>query len=142
MKFMLGLLLLVGIGWATVYYAGGYGSFDPNKQGQQARAAVSPGMTHTKAFDACGDPHRVQKIRREVEKVGGEEIEIFVPGPPADTTRERINERIANGDFPYGFVIPYRFSQSVAFAIHFDEAGIVTQIEDLATMANLLQYKD
>lgn len=142
MKLVLGLLVLVGLGWVVLYYGGGYGSFDPSEQGRQAKAAIGPGMSHTQVFDICGNPRRVRKIRREVKNVGGQKIEMLVPGPPADTTRERIDERVKSGEFPLGFVIPYRYSDSVAFAVHFDSTGTVEHVEDLATMATLLQYDD
>lgn len=142
MKFILVLLLLVGVGWGILYFTGGYGSFDPSEQGRKARAALAPGITHTRAFDLCGDPRKVQKIRRHVERVHGEEIVTYVPGPPANTSRERIDERVKAGGFPHGFVIPYRYSESVAFAVRFDELGIVEGVQDLVTMADLLQYKD
>ena len=142
MKAIIVLLALVGAGWLALYFGGSYGSFDASEQGRQAKAAVAPGMTHTQAFDICGDPRNVRSIRREVNKRGGEELEFFVPGPKVKTTRERLAERVKDGDFPYGFVVPYRFSDSVAFAVHFDGTGAVEYVEDLATMADLLQYKD
>jgi len=142
MKVIIVLLALVGVGWLAVYYGGGYGSFDPSEQGRQAKAAVAPGMTHTQAFDACGEPRKVRRINRVVKKVAGRELVSYVPGPEAKTTRQRIGERIKAGDFPDGFVIPYRFSDSVAFAVKFDSQGIVESVYDLGTMADLLQYKD
>jgi len=142
MKVIIVLLVLVAVGWLVVFYGGGYGSFDPSEQGRQAKASIGPGMSPAQVFDACGDPHRIRTIRREIKKIGGQEIEQFVAGPEANTTRERVGERVQAGDFPYGFVIPYRFSDSVAFAVHFDSTGTVESVEDLTTMADLLQYKD
>ena len=142
MKVIIVLLALVGACWAAVYFGGSYGSFDPSEQGRQAKAALAVGMTQGKAFDVCGDPRKVRKIRRQVKKHRGEEIETFVPGAEVKTTRERIAERVKAGEFPHGFVVPYRFSESVAFAVHFDSTGTVEYVEDLATMADLLQYKD
>ncbi len=142
MKVIIVLLALVAACWAAVYFGGSYGSFDPSEQGRQAKAALAVGMQHSKAFDVCGDPRKVRKIRRQVREFQGEEIETFIPGPVVKTTRERVAERVKSGDFPHGFVIPYRFSESVAFAVHFDSTGTVEYVEDLATMADLLQYKD
>jgi len=142
MKVIFVLLALVGAGWLAVYYGGGYGSFDPSDQGRKARAAVAPGMSHTQAFDACGDPRKVRKIRRVVERVDGREVVTFRPGPEVETTRERLEQRIKEDAFPHGFVVGYRYSESVAFAVHFDKDGTVEYVEDLRTMADLLQYNE
>jgi len=142
MKAIIVLLVLVAIGGVAVFYGGGYGSFDASEQGRQAKAAIGPGMSHTQVFDVCGEPRKIRQIRREVKKIGGQEVEDFVPGPEVKTTGQRVGERITAGDFPHGFVIPYRFSDSVAFAVYFDSTGTVVHVEDLVTMADLLQYKD
>jgi hypothetical protein len=55
--------------------------------------------------------------------------------------RKVLEPRLANNEVPHGFILSYLFSNSVAFAVVFDETGAVTEVHDEETMADLLQYK-
>lgn len=142
MKLIIGLLVLVGIGWAVMYYAGGYNTFDASDQGIKAKAAITPGMTWKKAFDVTDDPKKWQVIQREVSTLGGQQIETFKPGPQAPFTRENLEKRLQENSIPHGFQCTFAYSDSVAFTIVFDGFGDVDHVEDAVTMTDMLQMKD
>ena len=142
MKALLALLVLIALGWVVVYYAGGYHSFDPSEEGRQAKAALSPGMPFGQACDVTGDPREYQIISRKVRRVGDEEIVTMVPAQPVKCTRDRINERLAEGSLPYGFLCTFRYSNTVAFTVSYDDTGAVMEVFDAATIADLLDQRD
>jgi hypothetical protein len=138
MKFILGLLAAIGLGWVVLYYTGGVGAFDPAEQGRQAKAALRPGMSFDQACDLTGDPRKYQIINRKVRRFQGEEFVSLVPAPPVDCTRARIKERLAEGSLPYGFVCAFTYSADVAFTVKYDEAGAVASVEEVMTFSNWL----
>ena len=142
MKAVAILLLLIAIGGVALIYGGGFASFDPTQQGLDAKANITPGMTWTKVIDVAGEPGKFSRILRKTEKIGGQEIEAFRPEPESKFTREKVATAIDEGTVPWGFLVYYNFSQSVAFAVTFDDTGIVTGLHDLTTMADLLQMND
>ena len=142
MKAILTLLVLVGIGWASVYFLGGYANWDPSEQGRKARAAITPGMSVAQVVDIAGEPRKYRPMKKETDDSGGELIEFIVPGPPNTFNLESVEHRLQEGSLPHGLMITYMFSNRVAFSVMFDGNGTVTHTEDAVTMADLLQMSD
>lgn len=142
MKAVAILLLLMAIGGAALIYGGGFASFDPTQQGLDAKANITPGMTWTKVIDVAGEPGKFSRILRKTEQIGGREIEVFKSEPESKYTYQKVATAIDEGIVPWGFIVTYNFSQSVAFAVTFDDTGIVKGVDDMPTMADLLQLND
>lgn len=138
MKAGLVFLLLVALVFGIIFYSGGVSSFDPSDQGIKARAALTPGMPFSQACDITGDPKKYRIINRKVKKIGGEEIVMFVPSPRVKCSRDRINQRLAEGSLPYGFVCTFTYSASVAFTVEYDQTGAVAKIVDAVTHNSML----
>ncbi len=51
-------------------------------------------------------------------------------------------ERIKENSLPNGFRFEFIYSAQAAFAVNFDSSGTVTHVEDIATMADLLQTRE
>jgi hypothetical protein len=49
----------------------------------------------------------------------------------------KVASAVNSGRYANGFVLSYHFSQQVAFDVTFNAAGIVVDIEDAATVADL-----
>ncbi|MCH7591744.1 MAG: hypothetical protein IH989_03035 [Planctomycetes bacterium] len=130
-------LVLVGAVFGIVFYSGGISGFDPSDQGLKARAALAPGMSFSQACDLTGDPKKFRIINRKVERIRGEEIVFFVPSPRVKCSRERINERLAEGSLPYGFVCTFTYSASVAFTVEYDKTGAVVAVTDAVTQNSI-----
>lgn len=137
MKVGLVLLLLAGVAFGVIFYSGGVSSFDPSDQGLKARAALTPGMSFSQACDLTGDPKKFRIINRKVEKIRGEEVVSFVPSPRVKCSRERINERLAEGSLPHGFLCTFTYSASVAFTVKYDQTGSIVLVMDAMTHNSL-----
>ena len=120
MKVILVLVVIVGLGGVVLYYAGGYESFDPTEQGEQAKAALRPGMSFAQACALTGDPTEYCVIKRKVRRFEGHEIVEMVPTPPMKCTRDRINSRLTEGSLPYGFLCTFTYSRTLAFTLQYD----------------------
>ncbi len=142
MKVVIGLLALFGLGWCAVYFLGGYTSFDPSKQGIDARLNLAPGMGWEEVFEITTEPQRYRPILMKKKRIGGETMEFLEPGPPNKFNRDGFAQRLADNGLPHGFTCTFTYSSSVAFTVTFDGTGQVTSIHDAPTMADLLQYKD
>lgn len=142
MKVLFAFTLIVCISVAMVYYRGGFSGFDATKQGETARAAVTPGMSWQKVFQVVKEPRKYQAIYRKVKTIGGVEVEYFEMGPPNKFNRTSFDTRMVDNGLPHGFRVVYRYSELVAFAVTFDGAGNVAGVEDVATMADFLQLRD
>lgn len=142
MKVFFGLLLAVGLVLVVVFKFGGYASFDATQQGKDARAKIGRGMMWTKVFDITGNPRRYRTIQRTVQRIGGEEMEFFKPGPANKFKRASVAARIAENSMPHGFMSTHSFSSQEAFTVTFDATGTVVGVEDAMTMADLLQTRD
>ena len=142
MKFILGLAIVGGIVAALPWYAGGLNTFDPTQQGKDAKKAIGPGMTWTQVIDVADEPGKYQMVVMQIKKVLGEEVEVFKPAAPTKFKRQRLEERIAANELEHGFIFPYRFSEKVAFAVWFDGTGTVRHVENLMTMADLLDTRE
>ncbi len=142
MKIIFGLFVVIGVGWAALYYGGGYGSFDADEQARTAKAAITSGMSWTQVFDIAREPRKYRIMVKKKRRVGGQDIEYLVPSPLVKFSKDRLVQRLAENSLPDGFVITYNYSNREAFTVTFDGAGNVSSIEDATTMADLLQTKD
>jgi hypothetical protein len=137
LKLFVAVVVLGGVGLVIAYYWGGTRTFDPTAQGQQAKAALAPGMTWQQVVDAAGKPLRFQTIH-EMTKRG---VTTYERGAPRKFEREGLEGELANNAHPHGFVFSYEFSPQSSFAVEFDNAGVAQSIEDLMTIADLLDTR-
>ena len=142
MKIIFVLFVVVGVGWAALYYAGGYDPLDPTEQGRTAKAAIKPGMSWTQVFDIAREPRKYRIMNMKKRRVGGQDIEYLEPSPLVKFSKDRLLQRLAENSLPHGFVITYNYSNREAFTVTFDGTGNVKSIADASTMADLLQTKD
>jgi hypothetical protein len=139
MKLVVGFLVILIAGGALLYYGGGYKSFNPTEIGEKARAAIVPGMSWSKVIDAAGDPKEYRVMVKQVRETDGQPTGFLEPSSRNPFDRKRFEERQKTGGLPDGFQFPYSFSNSVAFQVTFDGMGNVSSVDDLTTMADLLQ---
>lgn len=137
MKLLIGLFVLGGIGIGAVYLIGGYASFDPTEQGKQAKAAITPGMTWNQAVTAAGGPQRY-RVFRLVKRRNKEDL---VRSGQLKFEMDLFTNDMTNKSFAHGFIFEYVFSPQAAFSVHFDARGRVEFVEDLKTMADLLDQR-
>ncbi len=142
MKAIIVLMLVIGLVIAGVYFFGGYKSFDPDKQGRDAKAAIKPGMTWTQVIAVAGENPKLQTISISKRKVGKKIEEERMVGPKVPFNKARVASKLSANEYPNGFVLSYHFSEQVAFAVEFDGKGVVTEIGDEMTMADLLQSRE
>ncbi len=151
MKVVIILIALVAVGLAAIYYFSGYATFDPTKEGLEAKEAIEPGMSWTEVLDIAGEKAKYQEVSKQKASAVGsmatvldsdeEEGYVLVAAPKQPFDRKRVAGLLADGKMPYGFVLSYLFSDSVAFRVVFDETGSVVRVDDEQTMADLLQMK-
>ncbi len=142
MKVLFFFMAMVALGLAALYYGGGFSGFDATKQGKEARKAIGPGMMWNQVFDVAREPRKYQTIHRKVTRVGGEDMEYFEPGPPNKFVLATFKRRLANNEYPHGFLVTYHYSNQEAFIVNFDSTGTVKYVENAMTMADLLQTRD
>jgi hypothetical protein len=142
MKIVVGIIALILVGLAAMYFFGGYKELDPDKQGREAKAAITPGMTFKQVIDAAGKPRKARTISVHKRKDGDEWIEDEQIGPLSEFKQNVIEDRLRQNNAPYGFILHYYFSDQVAFEVRFDAQGVVEEIYDVRTMADLLQTRD
>ena len=142
MKALVILLLLIAAGGATAWYISTYEEFDPTQQGQEAREAISPGMTWREVIEATTEPKKYCRLIKKEEEIAGEIIEMINPGKPINFTFDRFAERFEKGELPEGFVFRYFYSAKEAFAVIFDSPGTVVRVQKMATGRSLLQLDD
>lgn len=141
MKAIITLLVLGGLVLGGIYMFGGYRDFDPDKQGNEARAAIKPGMSLHQVVLKAGSNPRYQAINRMETKRGGHTVSEVRIGSPVAFDEKKVEQRIKDKMVPEGFVLTYNYSERVAFAVQFDGEGKVTDINDVTTMADLLQTR-
>jgi len=141
MKAIISIVVVLAIAMAAVYYWGGYRTFDPSEQGRQAKAAIKPGMTWKQVIDKAGKGGKFRSIVVTTRKIRGEDVTDTILGPPVELNTDRIAAKLSANEMRDGFIIQYDFSQSVAFSVFFDSTGLVTDIQDNLTMADLLGTK-
>jgi hypothetical protein len=135
MKVILVMMVALAIGVGVLYFRGGYKDFDPNEQGRKVKAAIAPGMTLAQVVKVS-EPKEWRPMVKETRN----KITIVQPGPFNKFNINTVNTRIKNNELPDGFAIDYQFSAATAFRVTFDDAGIVTDVEDLATVADLFDH--
>lgn len=138
LKIIVGVIVLAGVGLYLVYQFSGVNSFDPTEQGRQAKAAIAIGMTWQEVVDGAGPPRTYQIIMRGSRN--GQPV--YRPGGRQDFSADKLAAEIADRQTPFGFVFPYMFSAQVAFEVAFDDQGVVVDIVDTPTMADLLQTRE
>lgn len=138
MKALLVSIALVALLLISVYYLGGFSTFDASEQGRLAKEALHPGMTFDDACDVTGDPKEFRIIREKTVRIGGEERVELVPSVPIKCTRDKVKTRIQEGANPHGFLCTFAYSNAVAFTVKYDDAGAVVGVEDATTLADLL----
>jgi len=141
MKVIIGLLVVLGLVIAGVYYLGGYSSFDPNQQGEQAKAAIKPGMTWTQVIAVAGENPKLQTISVSKRKISGQVREERMLGAKVNFSKSQLADRLKYNEYPNGFILSYVFSERVAFDVLFDGTGKVVSVSDAMTMADLLQTR-
>lgn len=134
-------LVMAAIG-VTIYYAGGLKGFDPSRQGLDAKAKIGPGMKWTAVLDITGAPSKFQPLIAKQQRIGGQDMEFIEVGPGNKFSRENIERRLADKSLPHGFLCTFLFSDTVAFTVKFDGDGLVENVNDAPTMADLLQTRD
>jgi hypothetical protein len=142
MKVLLVLIVLAVIVVGLVYKFGGYQNFDPTQQGRDAKAKIQPGMTAKQVVDIAGPNGKYHYISIRKEKIAGKVVETTVKGPPKPLNMDYLADQILKKELPNGFSLEYVFSQQAAFDVTFDSAGKVTHIEDVKTMADLLDTRE
>ena len=142
MKVILVLIVLAIIVVGLVYKFGGYGNFDPSAQGREAKAKIQPGTTIKQVVDIAGPNGKFHNISVQKHKVRGEEVVNTVKGPAVDFSADQLTARVKRKELPNGFTIEYMFSQQAAFEVLFDSTGKVTDVEDVKTMADLLDSRE
>jgi hypothetical protein len=141
-KAAIALLVIVAAILLGVYYFGGVSSYDPTARGREAKAALSAGMTWTQVLDAAGEPGWYELVDKFIEQGPlGVELVDYRPGAKTRFERQRVQQDIADGKVPYGFIFRYYFSPQVAFRVWFNSNGLVQSIEDVMTMADLLDTR-
>ena len=143
MKIMLVVFVLAGLGLAGVYYLGGYDDFDPTAIGNEKKAQITPGLHWTRVLEIAERPCGYAALMEVTEEdVDGESVTVVKRGPRCKFERQIVQGSIDDGIASAGFVLEYFFSPQVAFEVIFDAAGCVEQLQDVATMADLLQTRD
>jgi hypothetical protein len=142
MKAFFILIILVVIAGAAVYYFGGYGSYDPTQKGRDAKAAISPGMTLEEVIDAIGQPTKYAELVKETQKQGALVSESIKPTALMSFNLQNVRYRIDHNEVPEGFFLLYHYSAQASFEVHFNGKGIVTDVRDHATVADLLQTRE
>lgn len=141
MKAIIILLALIGLGIGGMYYFGGYASFDPDKQGRDAKAAIKPGMTLAQVVAVAGENPKLHTISMYTTKIDGQKVQERKVGPAVSFNKARVAKGVKDGDYPNGFILAYMFSEQVAFGVEFGAAGTVVGVEDVATIADLLDSR-
>ncbi|MBL8880086.1 MAG: hypothetical protein JNG88_13285 [Phycisphaerales bacterium] len=137
MRAALGLLALVIGGIFAYFHFFGFGAFDLTKQGEEAKAAIKPGMPWTTVMDVCkGPPQEYQIITPDPK------TKMLRAGPSISFDEKQLASDIQNKAVPDGFVFIYKFTEQIAFAVIFSENGNVVNMHDVRTMADLLQTRN
>ncbi len=137
MKFLIGFVLVVAIGYGAMHY-GGLLSFDPAQQGRDAKAAIKPGMSWQKVVAATTEPGESRFYVIQKKNIGGNEIEISKPGPFMPYDGKNLEDRLSKDSLPEGFEFLYKFTTEEQFLVKFDAAGDVEYIAKPPTMNDLL----
>jgi hypothetical protein len=141
MKAMFILVAVIAVAGLAVYQYGGVGDFDPTKQGEEARSKIQAGKTWQQVVDDAGEPNYFRSMVIKTRRTPSGPVESIVPGGQNKYNASIFGKRATGEGFPNGFLFEYRFSERVAFAVHFDATGAVTGTSDLTTTADLLDQR-
>ena len=125
MRIVLGVTLCFGGIAFLMYTFGGVDSFDPEKQYQDALAAVKPGMTWRQVITAVKAPKKYRPLEKQVKTVGGVSFESIVPIAQNGFVEESFADKLADGDLEYGFWFEYMFTPKHGLVVEFDGTGTV-----------------
>jgi hypothetical protein len=98
-------------------------------------------MTLQQVLDLTGEPKEYRQLVLRKKKRGGVEVEVIEPTAGVKFDRARLFDRVGTNDVPHGFIIPFVYSRSVAFDVHFDGTGTVTDVTAARTEADLYQIQ-
>ena len=140
-KVIVGVILIGIIALVGAYYFGGTRTFDPEQQGEMAKSAVKPGMAWQEVIVVAGPPLKVTFNRKTKERIGGEDVEVIMEGPPMSFERPVFENTVASGALSEGFRFMYMFSAQTAFSVYFNENGEVADIDDDKTIVDLLDTR-
>ena len=129
MKFIFGLMLLMGIGLFLAFKYGGMLDMpSPEEQAQDLLAQIKEGM----AWDQVADLKNPGKIAlSDFDRRTGHESKM-------DYDRDLVSRLVQNNKCPEGFIFFYDFV-AVAFQVHFDPVGAHTVVYHEKTMKDLLE---
>jgi hypothetical protein len=139
MKVIIGLLVVCAIGGVAIYYGGGYANLDPDQQGKDAKAKITPGVSWKKVVDVAGNPLEWRPFVEQTRGTGANKVVFYKEGPANKFSADVIGRRVADGKLPKGFTFHYRFSNATEFDVKFDDLGNVEYVTDRITAADLLQ---
>ena len=131
MKALLVVFVLVcAVVGAVLYF--GLGGFDPMAEAQDVRASIEPGMDWTQVVE-------IKRPRKMVVYEPNPESDNYMAEtPPRDFDEATVREAIAEGWYGEGFKFEYNMGNNEAFAVQFDQHGVVTEITELMTFGDLL----
>jgi len=98
-------------------------------------------MTVQQVVDIAGDGGKFHNITIREQNIAGQMVRSTVKGPAKELLPNDLARRVANKELPNGFTIEYKFSEQVAFEVVFNKAGLVTDVEDVQTIADLLDSR-
>lgn len=139
-KLLIGLIVLGGLALGVVYFVN-YSGFDPTQAGNKARAAVSVGMTPAQVLSAAGEPGRYRVGMMVKQTVDGQEVDVVKEGPELRFDRALFEQDLKRGAMPHGFRLIYYFSHQAAFSVSFDTGARVVAVENVKTVADLLDSR-
>lgn len=134
------ILVVAGLALFLAFKYGGVASFDPTAEGEAFKAQLAPGMTWQQVA-ALYAPKKYSVYYEFTQKVGGNEFVELRTTAPTDFDEAHLAQRLKAGEMPHGFQFPYHFSAQCSFAVTFDQAGVLSEVVDTLTMADLLQTR-
>ena len=104
--------------------------FDPAEQGREARAAVESCASWTETLDRLGEPSRWRN--------GTSSFDFAYVDRFNETTRNDIAGQLEQNAFEYGFSFLYNYGDAVTFAVNFDRAGKLMNVQDKESKDDLM----
>ena len=134
MKVVIFVLILAVIGAGVLYYTRSSieEGFDPTEQGRQARAAINTGAPWTEILEVAGEPRKWKEGSSGFDFVLG-----YLPFDEA--TRDEIRQGLEKDELRQGFCFLYRFSDAATFAVNFSRRGVVLNIQNKESKADLME---
>ncbi|MHC4997264.1 MAG: hypothetical protein ACYTGQ_19705 [Planctomycetota bacterium] len=127
MKLVFGSFLIIVLAGVMMFKAGWFTMEDPKQSVKNIQANVQPGMSWEQVVDLY-TPRKVTPHSSPDSEVASSPID-FNPG-----THE---QWLKDGHYSHGFSFEYRFSQSDAVTVVFDDKGVVTYVYKDSTIGDL-----